>query len=81
MSMAIKNSYLNTLSAQVQCINEQLVDVKQERLSLINTGRGYRIERIHSEHPNTHNPKILFQGKGRACHVFLNGYQSFFFTE
>ncbi|SMS01955.1 hypothetical protein VIM7927_03266 [Vibrio mangrovi] len=78
MSMAIKHSYLNTLAAQVQCINEQLSGVKRERLSLVNTDHGYRIEKMN---PSAHNSTILFQGKGRACHVFLNGYQSFFFTE
>jgi hypothetical protein len=78
MSLAhLKTSYLPILSAQVQCINEQLIGIKQERLSLVQNESDYRIEKTHPGHCNL----LLFQGKGRDCHVFLNGYQSFFFTE
>jgi hypothetical protein len=77
MSMAIKSNYLPVLSAQVDCINELLEGIKQERLSLIHHQDDFRIEKIDSKL----HAKLLFHGKGRACHVFLNGYMSFFFTE
>jgi hypothetical protein len=75
--MAIKSSYLPVLSAQIECINEQLAGVKQERLSLVYHQGDYLIEKVHPKHHNS----LLFQGKGRACNVFLNGYQSFFCTK
>ncbi|CAH0539620.1 hypothetical protein [Vibrio marisflavi] len=79
--MKLQDSYLPILSAQIQCINEQLDGVKNERLSLIPTAVDYRIEKIAREIERPQPAAILFQGQGDACHVFLNGYQSFFFTE
>jgi len=79
--MNLPDSYLPILSAQVQCINEQLDGLKIERLSLITTAVDYRIEKVNKETQESETNAVLFQGQGDACHVFLNGYQSFFFTE
>ncbi|GAA5644506.1 hypothetical protein [Vibrio proteolyticus] len=82
--MANKDNYLSILMAQVECINEQLDGVKRERLSVTCTETDYRIEKILPKprgRTATPGPAVLFQGQGHACHVFLNGYQSFFFTE
>ncbi|MCL9781215.1 hypothetical protein M9194_07215 [Vibrio sp. S4M6] len=79
--MKSPDKYLPILSAQIQCINEQLHGIKKERLSLITTEAEYRIEKVKKELRSNDTAAVLFQGQGDACHVFLNGFQSFFFTE
>ena len=76
-----QNQYLSEINAQIQCINELLSGTKRERLSLVRDDSNYCIEKIRSEPQETGHSTILFRGKGRACHVFLNGYMAFFFTE
>ncbi len=75
------NTYLSTISAQIQCINELLLGVKKERLFLNRIESDYQIEKIPTEASQPCHSTILFQGKGRDCHLFLNGYMAFFFTD
>ncbi|SHO54503.1 hypothetical protein [Vibrio quintilis] len=77
----LKNNYLPVISAQIQCINELSSEVRQEKLSLVHNESDYCIEKINSDVPASDHTTILFQGKGRACHVFLNGYLASFMTK
>ncbi|SHO55484.1 hypothetical protein [Vibrio quintilis] len=73
----MKNNYLPVINAQIQCINELASGTKQERLSLVYNKSNYCIEKA-CQPPDARHSTILFQGKGRACHLFLNGYLASF---
>ncbi|MCE0494705.1 hypothetical protein [Vibrio salinus] len=81
MSLDNVNGYQPIISAQIQCINELLSGMKEERLTLVHEDSNYCIKKSHNEPTDMDYSTILFQGKGRACHVFLNGFMAFFFTE
>ncbi|CAM3587929.1 hypothetical protein VA7868_02809 [Vibrio aerogenes CECT 7868] len=75
-----KNSYLPVISAQIQCINELASDSRQEKLSLLSRENHYCIAKAAPEIAANDDSMVLFQGKGRACHLFLNGYMASFLT-
>ncbi|SHO56311.1 hypothetical protein [Vibrio quintilis] len=75
-----KNSYLPVISAQIQCINELSSKTRQEKLSLLYRENHYCIAKVPPELAATDDSTVLFQGKGRACHLFLNGYMASFLT-
>ncbi|CAM3935869.1 hypothetical protein VA7868_02913 [Vibrio aerogenes CECT 7868] len=77
----LKNNYLPVINAQIQCINELSSEIRQERLALVYNESDYCIEKINAELSASDHTTILFQGKGRACHVFLNGYLASFMTK
>ncbi|WP_415846655.1 hypothetical protein [Vibrio aerogenes] len=70
----MKTNYLSVISAQIQCINE-LAEGKKETLSITHCDSSYCIEKTTT--PETDH-RVVFQGKGRACHLFLNGYLASF---
>jgi len=82
MSLHNSHGYQPIISAQIQCINTLLSGMKKEKLILVHDDSNYCIEKKYNvETGDIKHPTILFQGKGRACHVFLNGFMAFFFTE
>ncbi|ENM5729166.1 hypothetical protein AB1F87_001958 [Vibrio mimicus] len=70
--------YTSVIGAQIDCINE-LSEKKQERLRMTHFGSNYQIEKSSTGSPHF-PPTVLFQGKGRACHLFLNGYIASYLT-
>ncbi|WP_139281609.1 hypothetical protein [Vibrio aerogenes] len=73
----MKNNYLSVINAQIEKINQLTSETKQEKLSLVYNKSNYYIEKVHQNQSTSH-PTILFQGKGRACYLFLNGYLASF---